>query len=450
VHAAAKYGRLSVRSRSHEAILLAAAMGLGIAAFVIARENMDVSDAPTRIQFLLVCCIGAAAHFGLQRFAPNADQVVLPTALLLNLLGLVMIHRLDVAEESRAARQGSALPDPTFLTQSAWTMLGLSLLVAVLLLLHDHRVLQRYTYTSMAIGLALLLLPLLPVVGATINGARLWIRFGDASFQPGEFAKLFLGVFFAGFLVTKRDALALIRIRRWGLGWPRARDLGPITACWLASVAILVFERDLGMSLLFFGLFVTTLYLATGQRTWLALGAILFIVGSLSAYALFDHVQNRVMVWLQPFSYANDQGYQIAQSLYGLASGGLFGSGLGSGFPNLVPYAKSDFILSAFGEELGFVGLAAILMLFAILVQRAMRIAMLTPDTFGQLLAGGLGITLGLQTFIVAGGVTRLIPLTGLTTPLLSAGGSSLIATWIGLGVLLRISDSTNRARLEA
>jgi cell division protein FtsW (lipid II flippase) len=439
-----------VRSRSHEAILLAAAMGLGIAAFVIARENMDVSDAPTRIQFLLVCCIGAAAHFGLQRFAPNADQVVLPTALLLNLLGLVMIHRLDVAEESRAARQGSALPAPTFLTQSAWTMLGLSLLVAVLLLLHDHRVLQRYTYTSMAIGLALLLLPLLPVVGATINGARLWIRFGDASFQPGEFAKLFLGVFFAGFLVTKRDALALIRIRRWGLGWPRARDLGPITACWLASVAILVFERDLGMSLLFFGLFVTTLYLATGQRTWLALGAILFIVGSLSAYALFDHVQNRVMVWLQPFSYANDQGYQIAQSLYGLASGGLFGSGLGSGFPNLVPYAKSDFILSAFGEELGFVGLAAILMLFAILVQRAMRIAMLTPDTFGQLLAGGLGITLGLQTFIVAGGVTRLIPLTGLTTPLLSAGGSSLIATWIGLGVLLRISDSTNRARLEA
>lgn len=439
-----------MRSRSHEAMLLAAAMGLGIAAFVIARANMDVSDAPTRIQFLLVCCIGVAAHFGLRRFAPNADQVVLPTALLLNLLGLVMIHRLDVAEQSRAARQGAAIPDPTFLTQSAWTMLGLSLLVAVLLLLHDHRVLQRYTYTSMTIGLALLLLPLLPVVGATINGARLWLRFGDASFQPGEFAKLFLGVFFAGFLVTKRDALALIRIRRWGLGWPRARDLGPITACWLASVAILVFERDLGMSLLVFGLFVTTLYLATGQRTWLVLGAILFIVGSLSAYALFDHVQNRVMVWLQPFAYANDQGYQIAQSLYGLASGGLFGSGLGSGFPSLVPYAKSDFILAALGEELGFVGLAAILMLFAILVQRAMRIAMLTTDTFGQLLAGGLGITLGLQTFIVAGGVTRLIPLTGLTTPLLSSGGSSLIATWIGLGVLLRISDSTNRARLEA
>ena len=408
---------------------------------------MDVGDAPTRIQFLLVCCIAVATHLGLRRFAPHADQVVLPTAVLLNLLGLVMIHRLDVAEHTRAARQGAQLPDPAFLTQSAWTMLGLSLLVAVLLLLHDHRLLQRYTYTSMAIGLVLLLLPLLPVIGTTVNGARLWIRFGEASFQPGEFAKIFLGIFFAGFLVAKRDALALIRIRRWGMGWPRARDLGPIATCWIASVAILVFERDLGMSLLFFGLFVTTLYLATGQRTWLALGAVLFVLGSASAYALFDHVQNRVMVWIDPFTYANDQGYQIAQSLYGLASGGLFGSGLGVGFPNLVPYAKNDFILSALGEELGFVGLSAILMLFAILMQRALRIAMLTTDTFGQLLAGGLGITLGLQTFIVAGGVTRLIPLTGLTTPLLSAGGSSLIATWISLGLLLRISDSANRVR---
>ena len=219
--------------------------------------------------------------------------------------------------------------------------------------------------------------------------------------------------------------------------------------CWLASIAILVFERDLGMSLLFFGLFVSTLYLATGQRTWLALGAVLFMFGAVGAYLLFGHVQTRVQVWLDPFTYADNQGYQIAQSLYGLASGGLFGSGLGDGFPNLVPYAKNDFILSAFGEELGFVGLAAILMLFAILVQRAMRIAMHTPDSFGQLLAGAIGIVIGLQTFIVAGGVTRLIPLTGLTTPLLSSGGSSLVAIWVSIGVLLRISDSSNRARAE-
>lgn len=439
-----------MRSRQQEARLLAAAIGLGVAAFVIVRVNLDVADGATRIQFLLVCCIAALTHAALRRFAPHADQVVLPTATLLNLLGLVMIHRLDVAEETRAARQGSLMPDPAFVTQAAWTMLGLSLMIAVLLLLPNHGLLQRYTYTAMVVGLALLLLPLLPVVGTTINGARLWVRVGDASFQPGEFAKLFIGVFFAGFMVVKRDSLTLIRIRRWGLGVPRLRDLGPIAACWLASVAILVFERDLGMSLLFFGLFVTTLYLATAQRTWLALGALLFIAGAWGAYLLFAHVQTRVMVWLDPFAHASDQGYQIVQSLYGLASGGLFGSGLGDGFPNLVPYAKNDFILAAFGEELGFVGLAAILMLFAVLVQRAMRIAMHTPDTFGQLLAGGIGIILGLQTFIVAGGVTRLVPLTGLTTPLLSAGGSSLIATWISLGVLLRISDSSNQARVQA
>lgn len=439
-----------MRTRQQETILLAAAVLLGIAAFIITRVNLDVADGATRIQFLLVCCIAVLTHTGLQRFAPHADQVVLPTATLLNLLGLVMIHRLDVAEETRAARQGSLMPDPTFVTQAAWTMLGLSLMIAVVLLLPNHRVLQRYTYTAMVVGLVLLLLPLLPVIGTTINGARLWVRLGDASFQPGEFAKLFIGVFFAGFLVSRRDSLTLIRIRRWGLGLPRGRDLGPIATCWLASVAILVFERDLGMSLLFFGLFVTTLYLATGQRTWLAIGAALFVVGASGAYLLFGHVQSRVMVWLDPFAHANDQGYQIVQSLYGLASGGLFGSGLGDGFPNLVPYAKNDFILAAIGEELGFVGLAAVLMLFAVLVQRALRIAMHTPDTFGQLLAGGIGIVLGLQTFIVAGGVTRLIPLTGLTTPLLSAGGSSLIATWIGLGVLLRVSDSTNQARMAS
>lgn len=438
-----------MRTRQQEATLLAAAVGLGITAFVITRLNLDVAAGTARIQFALVCAIALLAHAGLKRFAPHADQVVLPTATLLNLLGLVMIHRLDIAEQTRAARQGAAMPDPTFVTQSAWTMLGLSLMIAVLLLLPDHRALQRYTYTAMCIGLLLLLLPLLPVIGSTINGARLWVRFGNASFQPGEFAKLFLAVFFAGFLVRKRDSLALIRIRRWGLGLPRARDLGPIVLCWVASVAILVFERDLGMSLLFFGLFVSTLYLATGQRTWLALGAVLFAIGAIGAYVLFGHVQTRVHVWLDPFGYADNQGYQIAQSLYGLASGGLFGSGLGDGFPNLVPYAKNDFILSAFGEELGFVGLAAILMLFAILVQRAMRIAMHTPDSFGQLLAGAIGIVIGLQTFIVAGGVTRLIPLTGLTTPLLSSGGSSLVAIWVSIGVLLRISDSGNRARAE-
>lgn len=437
-------------TRTQEARLLTAAIALGLLAFVITRTNLDVADAATRVQFLLVCGLALLVHVGLRRFAPLADQVVLPTALLLNLLGLVMIHRLDVADANRAIRQGASLPDATYVTQAAWTMLGLSLMAAVLLLLTDHRVLQRYTYTSMAVGLGLLMLPLLPVIGATVNGARLWVRIGGASFQPGEFAKLFLSVFFAGYLVHKREALGLIRIRQWGLGLPRARDLIPLLLCWITSVAVLVLERDLGTSLLFFGMFVTTLYLATAQRTWLALGAVLFIAGAAGAYLLFGHVQSRVAIWLDPFAHADGAGYQIVQSLYGLASGGLFGSGLGGGFPNLVPYAKNDFILAALGEELGLVGLTAVLMLFAVLVQRGMRIAMLTPDTFGQLLAAGTAVVLGLQTFIVAGGVTRLVPLTGLTTPLLSSGGSSLVATWIALGVLLRISDSTNRIRLES
>ena len=296
----------------------------------------------------------------------------------------------------------------------------------------------------------LLLMPLLPIVGASINGARLWVRVGVLSFQPGEFAKLLLAVFFAGFLVLKRDSLALIRIRTFGIGFPRPRDLGPILVCWLISVAILVFQRDLGTSLLFFGLFVSVLYFATGQRTWLALGAALFLFGATVAYFLFGHVRVRVQVWLDPFAYADGQGYQVVQSLYGLASGGMFGTGLGDGFPYLVPFAKSDFILSALGEELGLIGLAAILMLYAVLVQRGLRIAGSVRDGFGQLLAAGLAVVLGLQTFIVAGGVTRLIPLTGLTTPFLTAGGSSLVANWVALGLLLRISDTAARMREAA
>lgn len=436
--------------RRSEAVLLACAITIGCIAVVVTRANLDVADNGTRIGFALVALCAVAAHIGIRRFAPLADPVILPTATLLNLLGLVMIHRLDLADNAKAIRQGTPLPSPTFSTQAAWTVLGLSLAIAVLLLLRDHRQLQRYTYTSMVAGIVLLLMPLLPVVGATINGARLWLRIGDHSFQPGEFAKLCLAVFFAGFLVLKRDSLAYIRVRHFGLGLPRPRDLGPILIAWMVSVGILVFERDLGMSLLFFGMFIGVLYLATGQRTWLAFGAVLFLIGATSSWLLFSHVQTRVAIWLHPFQYADTQGYQLVQGLFGLATGGLFGTGLGDGFPYLVPFAKSDFILTSLGEELGFVGLTAMLMLYAVLVQRGLRTAVTIKDPFGQLLAAGLAIVLGLQTIIVAGGVTRLVPLTGLTTPLLSAGGSSLVANWIAIGLLLRISDTANRMRSES
>ncbi len=435
--------------RNLEARLLGFAIAIGLTAFITERANLGASDATSLWQFALVCAVAVLAHLGIRRFAPLADATLLPIATLLNLLGLIMIHRLDIADATRAARQGTRAAEPAFVGQSAWTLLGLTLMVLVLLVLRDHRLLQRYTYTSMVVGLALLLMPLLPVVGAEVNGARLWLRFGSHSFQPGEFAKLFLAVFFAGFLVLKRDSLAQIRVRYRGIGWPRPRDLGPLIVSWLLSIAILVFEHDLGMSFLYFGMFIVMLYLATGQRTWLALGALLFLVGATSAWAMFGYVQERVAIWLHPFEYASSQGYQVVQGMFGLAGGGMFGTGLGEGFPYLVPFANSDFILSSMGEELGFVGLAAILVLYAIMVERGLHIALRVRDSFGQLLASGLVVVIGLQTFVVAGGVTRLIPLTGLTTPFLSAGGSSLVANWIAVGVLLRISDTANRLRLE-
>ena len=437
-------------ARRQELRLLAGALFIGLLAFLIARANMDVTDAPTVRQFLLVCLGAILTHAGVRRFAPRADPVLLPTVVVLNLLGLVMLHRLDVADVARAARQGASIPTPTFDTQSAWTLLGMSIALAVLVLLKDHRILQRYTYTSMVVGLALLLMPLLPVIGTTVNGARLWVRIGTHSFQPGEFAKFALAIFFAGFLVLKRDSLASIRVRVWRLGWPRPRDLGPILVSWLLSLAILVFERDLGMSVLFFGMFIVVLYMATSQRTWLVLGGVLLVLGSGLAWLAFGHVRVRFAIWIDPFAYADTQGYQIVQSLYGLASGGMFGTGLGAGFPYIVPFAKSDFILSALGEELGFVGIAAVFMCYAIIIERGLRIGLRTRDTFGQLFASGLVVVLGLQTFLVAGGVTRLIPLTGLTTPFLSAGGSSLVVNWLIIGVLLRMSDSANRRAGDA
>jgi cell division protein FtsW (lipid II flippase) len=294
-------------------------------------------------------------------------------------------------------------------------------------------------------GLVLLLLPLAPVIGATVNGATLWVRLSSLSFQPGELAKILLTIFFAGYLTVTRNSLALVRTKVMGLELPRGRDLGPLVVAWLVSLAVLVFERDLGTSLLFFGLFVALLYVATQRKSWLVLGTVLFLTGATLAFLAFGHVRVRVDVWLDPFADEADTGYQIAQSLYGFASGGMFGSGLGQGYPQLVPYAKSDFIFAAFGEELGLIGVMAMLVLYAVAVERGLRTAVACRDVFGTLLAAGLSIVLALQVFTVVGGVSRLIPLTGLTTPFLSQGGSSLVANWIAIGLLMRISDTARR-----
>ena len=387
------------------------------------------------------------AHVALRRLAPYADPVLLPAVTLLNGLGLAMIHRLDLAYADRAEQLGRDIPSAAAPAQLTWTAVGVAFFVAVLVLVRDHRVLQRFTYTAMVVGLGLLLLPLLPLIGTTINGARIWIRLFGFSFQPGELAKLVLLVFFAGYLVVKRDVLALAGRRVLGVDLPRARDLGPVLVAWVASLGVLVFERDLGSSLLFFGLFVALLYVATERLSWLLIGVVLFLSGSFVAWTLFGHVRERVDIWLNAFAPRNvgDDSYQLVQGLFGLGTGGLLGKGLGQGRPDIVPYAQTDFIVAAVGEELGLTGLMAVLLLYAIVVERGLRTSIAVRDSFGKLLAAGLAFSVALQVFVVVGGVTRLIPLTGLTTPFLSYGGSSLVANWALAALLLRISDAARR-----
>lgn len=386
-----------------------------------------------------------AAHVAVRLVAPYADPLLLPCAALLNGLGLVIIRRLDLAAIDRAREAGRALPRDNAALQLVWTALGVALFVTVLVLVRDHVRLQRYTYTAAFAGFVLLLLPLVPGLGQEINGARIWIRAGGLSFQPGEIAKLCLVVFFAGYLVAKRDALTLASRRVAGLDLPRGRDLGPVVTAWLVSLGALVFEKDLGTSLLFFGVFVVLLYVATERLSWLVIGVLLFVGGAAVAYLSFSHVQTRVDTWLDPFADPDVKGFQITQGLFGMATGGIFGTGLGQGRPDTVPYANTDFIFASIGEELGLIGVMAVLVLYALLAERGLRAALSVRDSFGTLLAAGLAVSLTLQVFVVVGGVTRVIPLTGLTLPFLSYGGSSLVANYALVALLLRISDAARR-----
>jgi cell division protein FtsW (lipid II flippase) len=431
--------------RNVELVLLVLAIAVAMAAYAMVGVAQHGSWPPGVFGYGAgLALLTGGLHLVLRFRASYADPVLLPIATVLNGLGLVMIHRLDLAQD-RSGTSSFAF------RQLVWMTIGVVLCLLLLWLLRDHRRLQRYTYSAMAAGLVLLLLPLVPVLGKNINGSRIWIGIGPLSFQPGELAKILLALFFAGYLVQTRDALSLVGRRVLGFSFPRARDLGPILVAWLASLGVLVFERDLGSSLLFFGLFVALLYVATERISWIAIGLSLFVAGCYVAYLLFGHVQQRVLLWLHPFSQrALEVSDQIVRGLYGMANGGLIGTGLGRGRPDLNYYAESDLIVPSFGEELGLAGVFALLLLYLLLVERGLRTALGVRDGFGKLFATGLSFTVALQCFVVVGGVTRVIPLTGLTMPFLSYGGSSLVANWAILGLLLRISDQARRPAPQA
>jgi cell division protein FtsW (lipid II flippase) len=390
------------------------------------------------------------AHLAVRRLAPWADPLMLPLAALLNGLGVVMIYRLQ--QSGRGGNPGnviSTISTSTTTMQIVFSAIGVAAFVGVLAVIRDVRVLQRYTYTLGTLGLILLAIPaLLPgSISPSIQGAKVWIVIGGFSLQPGEFARLALAVFFAGYLVAKRDVLALAGRRVLGIDLPRARDLGPVLIVWAASLLILVFETDIGTSALFFGMFVVMIYIATQRTSWLLIGTLLFLGGTYITSQLFGHVGQRFEVWLHPFAGTNPTtiAYQPVQALEGLGFGGVLGTGLGHGQPYWTPLVQSDFIISAFGEELGLTGLMALLLIFGLIVQRGLRAAVMVRDPFAKLLAGGLSFVLALQVFVIVGGVTGLIPLTGITTPFLSQGGSSLIASWILIAVLMRVSDGARR-----
>ncbi|ORB31195.1 FtsW/RodA/SpoVE family cell cycle protein [Mycolicibacterium parafortuitum] len=429
--------------RNAELALLAFAAAITTLALLLVEANQEQGLRWDLAQYTVAyLALFTGAHLAVRRFAPYADPLLLPVVALLNGLGLVMIHRLDLPE-GQATAQGLG---GTANQQMLWTLAGVLGFSAVVIFLRDHRMLSRYGYVCGLTGLILLAIPaVLPRSMSEQNGAKIWIQFPGFSIQPAEFSKILLLVFFASVLVSKRSLFTSAGKHVLGMDLPRPRDLAPLLAAWIASIGVMIFEKDLGTSLLLYASFLVMVYIATERFSWVVLGLGLFAAGSVAAYYMFDHVRVRVQTWRDPFADPDGAGYQMVQSLFSFATGGIFGTGLGNGQPGTVPAASTDFIIAAIGEELGLVGLSAVLMLYTIVIIRGLRTAIAVRDSFGKLLAAGLSATLAIQLFIVVGGVTKLIPLTGLTTPWMSYGGSSLVANYLLLAILVRISHNARK-----
>ncbi|MFJ4036885.1 FtsW/RodA/SpoVE family cell cycle protein [Microbacterium sp. NPDC090007] len=431
--------RVPAKQRNREFGLLVFAIAVYGAAVVLVQLG---ATGAVETGFLVLAAVPAVlalvTHIVLRLRARDADPFVLPIATVLTGLGIAMIYRIDLAGQVSGW-------DATGHRQIAWAAIAMVAALVVLVFVRNYRVLFRYTYLFGLVGILLLLLPFVPGLGTDQN-ADVWVSLGFVSFQPGELAKICLAIFFAGYLVRTRESLTSTGTRFLFMTWPRARELGPVLIIWLVSLGIIVLQRDLGTGLLIFGMFVAMLYVATGKTSWVLIGLVLVASGAFLASRVLPYVNGRFANWLNAFDpevIDRDGGsYQLVQGIFGLSHGGLFGTGLGQGRPYITPLSQSDYIVPSLGEELGLVGIFAILALYMVFTSRGIRVGLAGQDDFGKLLATGFSFTIALQVFIMVGGVTRVIPLTGLTTPFLAAGGSSLIANWIIVAFLLRISDA--------
>lgn len=423
------------RRRRTELVLVVMAGLITGAAYTLAALGAN-AEIPARIgPFLgILLALVGLAHLAVRLLARGADPILLPITVFLHGIGFVMIARLS---------------DRLAGLQTTWSFVAIAAFAATLFFVQRPTDLARYRWTLFFAGMILLVLPLVPGLGYAVGGARIWVRFGPINFQPGEFAKLALAIFFAGYLAERRE---LIAASTWKVGpfhLPELRYIAPILVAWGFSILVMVGQQDLGSSLMFFTLFVVMMWVATERVGYLVLGTVLFSGAAVVAWQIFDHVQTRVDIWIDPWSRPFGSGYQIVQALYGIADGGITGTGLGRGNPNTIPAASTDFIFAAVAEELGMIGAACVLMAYLLFIGAGLRIAIGTEHPFEKLLAVGLTTIVGVQAFIIIGGVVKLVPLTGVTLPFMSYGGSSLLSTYVLLALLLRLSDSGARRRGE-